>query len=172
MKKLYSLLACLALAILVFGSSGCAGNPPPCTVSTPGVEKLTIQFVCPRVGASYETVVLKCPGDETFRVDVACQLCGRHHRYPVTYWPYDYWMNGYYFYGGWFYPANYWRSYWWPYYYHRPYTWHRSHVIERPVPGRAGVRTPPALPRPSGHSGQAPPPPPPQKAVPSPPSHK
>lgn len=166
MKKFIGvLLAILAIAVLAFGTSACAVNPPHCTASTSGVEKLTVQFVCPRVGASYEAMALKCPGDEYFRVDVVCQLCGRHHYYPVRYWPLDYRFSDYYFYGGWFYPGSYWRTYWWPHYYHYPYRWHRSHAVYPPTrpPGKSEVIIPPEFPKPRGMKPNQAPPPPPQQ---------
>jgi hypothetical protein len=172
MKKM-SVFVCLVLAIFAIVVAACSTNPAPCTVSAPGVETLKVQFVCPRVGASYEAVALKCPGDETFRVDIACQLCGRHHYYPVRYWPSDYRFSDYFFYGGWFYPDSYWRTYWWPYYYHRPYRWHRSHTVYPPVrpPRKTESVTPPQFPKPRDMKpNQTPPPPPrPQKAQPLPP---
>ncbi len=82
-----------------------------CTPGDPGVETIKVQMVCPYVGASYETLAVKCPGDDHFRIDVVCKLCGHRHHYNIRYWPDDYWDQGYVYYWGWFYPQPYWNHY-------------------------------------------------------------
>lgn len=167
---------------LVF--AGCAKRVVvACTPVTPGVEKMTIQFVCPYVGASYQTEVFKCPGDKHYRMNFVCQLCGHRHRYVINYWPHDYWPYGYYFFGGWFYPLNYWQRYG-PYYYYprgvpppvRP-PLIRSPRPPREIPGPRPVQPPPLrIPRQQPQGPQpihnVPPPPPPQMAHPTPPPHQ
>lgn len=144
-----------------------------CAPDTPGVEKMTINFVCPYVGASYQTEVYKCPGDTHFRVNVACQLCGRHHYYPVSYWPNDYWPDGYFFFGGWWYPHDYWIRYW-PYRTTRyPYSYQRPIMTPRPPERVMAPRTvQPPIPMPPARQAQpqARPMPPSQQARPMPPS--
>lgn len=170
----------MIFGLLAFASSACvtAYVSEPCTPLTPGAESMKIVFVCPYVGASYETEALKCPGDDHFRVDVYCKLCGRRHAYNINYWPDDYGPDMYIFYWGWFYPHTYWNQ-WWSY-------GHRHHLVRppmihpRPLPhprryfdrrhDRPGTVRPPALPappraeRPRGQPRPvAPPPPPPQQ---------
>ncbi len=84
----------------------------PCLVGDPGVQVMTIQFVCPNMGASYETTVIKCPWDRHFRMNFVCQLCGHRHYYDLTYLPYPYRWNDYYFYGGHWYSSYYWQRHW------------------------------------------------------------
>ncbi len=84
----------------------------PCLVGDPGVQMMTIQFVCPNVGASYETTVIKCPWDRHFRMDLICQLCNRRHHYDLTYLPYPYRWDDYYFYSGYWYQSYYWQRHW------------------------------------------------------------
>lgn len=103
-------------AIIVFMCALCAScavrRPTPCLVGDPGVQVMTIQFVCPNVGASYETTVIKCPWDRHFRMDFVCQLCGHRHYYDIGYLPYPYRWNDYYFYGGYWYSSYYWQRHW------------------------------------------------------------
>lgn len=106
----------ISIALLFIGTflaTGCVKRPViVCASGAPGTERMTINFVCPVMGASYETDVYKCQSDKHFRMDFVCQLCGRRHRYAVSYWPTDYWSTHYYFYSGWFYPQDYWVRYW------------------------------------------------------------
>jgi hypothetical protein len=124
--------ALIAVTLMCIALVSCAARrPTPCIIGDPGVEVMTIQFVCPNVGASYETTVIKCPRDRHFRMDFICQLCGHRHSYNLTYFPYPYRWSDFYFYGGFWYQSNYWQRYW-PY--HRP--------IYRP--GRPAMMVPPA----------------------------
>ncbi len=106
----------LATAVVALSCALCAScairRLTPCLVGDPGVQIMTIQFVCPNVGASYETTVIKCPSDRHFRMDFICQLCGRRHYYNIGYLPYPYRWNDYYFYGGYWYSSYYWQRHW------------------------------------------------------------
>lgn len=128
----------VALFFAVFGlfafiSTSCApvywGSYPaqasvPCTPGTLGVETIKVELVCPYTGESYETQAVKCPGDDRYRINVVCRLCGYQHYYNIGYWPDDYWQQRYIFYWGWFYPYPYWHHY-------RPYI---THPYPRPGP--------------------------------------
>ncbi len=94
-----------------------------CSFMTPGIERITIQLVCPIYDTPYETEAYRCLGDRYYQIDGICPLCGQRHYYVVNYWPHDYWPRDYYFFGGtWYhywYPRNYWpryRPYYNPYY--------------------------------------------------------
>lgn len=83
-KRNAALLFCFALTFAGCVFVGCAKRIPAlCSPTAPGVEKMTIQFVCPYVGASYPVEVFKCPGDKHFRVDIVCKLCGRRHHQTI-----------------------------------------------------------------------------------------
>lgn len=111
--KLKSVFLAVFVVILFSLFSSCAVRRlSPCLVGDPDVQVMTIQFVCPNVGASYETTVIKCPRDRRYRMDFICQLCGRHHSYGLEYIPYPYRWNDYYFYSGSWYSSDYWRRHW------------------------------------------------------------
>jgi len=192
-KKGLAVLLFAVCGLFVFTNVGCVPvvyyhQSIPCTPDTPGVEKMMVRFVCPYVGASYETEALKCPGDDHFRIDVVCKLCGRRHHDNIRYWPEDYRVDGYYLYYGWFYPYDWWDRYG-PYYGYRGYRPHTiiPHSRLLPHPQRYPNKNlrnpreiqPPSLPRMQNSHGQTshhnslPPQPPPQRGQSSPPSrHK
>ena len=166
---MFKKIAFVLLLIGILFAVGCAKRAPvACTPGTPGVERMTIHFVCPVVGASYETEVYKCAGDKHFRMDIICKLCGRRHSYAVRYWPTDYWTTDYYFYGGWFYPRQYWVRYWpysGPQYIGPPYIYPPIPAEQRQVnPPRGTPRPPREFPSPRPVQ-----PPPPARRLGSPP---
>lgn len=113
-------LVTLVSVCVFFAFAGCAARrPAPCLIGDPGVRVMTVQFVCPYLGASYETTVVKCPGDRYFRIDLVCALCGRRHHYSMRDVPYPYRWNDFYFYNGWWYQSHYWQQHW-PYRNHSP----------------------------------------------------
>lgn len=109
-KPAFIAIAVFFVGILFAGSA--AGQAPMCLPGDPGVEAITIQFACPNVGASYETVVIKCPGDTHYRMDFVCQLCGRRHNYSIRYLPYPYVWSEFYFYDSHWYTSLWWRQHW------------------------------------------------------------
>ena len=159
------LLIILGVALI---STGCAKRMTVCAPYTPGVDKMTIDFVCPYIGASYQTEVYKCPGDNHFRLDISCQLCGHRHRYAINHWPHNYWDSSYYFYEGWFFARSYWDRYW-PRGYSRPYM-RRPHSMSPPPRNFGGPRdVQPPRPMPRGQGRINPAPPPSYRAQPTPP---
>lgn len=187
-KAVPAVLLTMILGAFAMASIACspyyANAQIPCTPGSPGVETMPVQMVCPYVGASYETLAIKCPGDDHFRIDTICKLCGHRHYYNIRYWPDDYFAGNYYFYWGWFYPRAYWNQYW-PY---RQFHARGRYPIDRPVPlphprtnnnqrfDRPRTVHPPALPPPPrmntrhNQPRNYPPPPPPQHGHPRPPS--
>ena len=135
----FALIAFAIFVCVIF--AGCAiRRLTPCLVGDPGVQVMTVRFVCPYVGASYETTVIKCPGDRHFRRDFICQLCGRRHHYDLEYLPYPYLWNDYYFYGGYWYSSYYWQRHW-----SYPPSYGRRSIPLRPpvyVPARPPARPP------------------------------
>lgn len=115
---LFVIFACIPLAACA------ARRVRACLPGDPNTQVITVQFVCPNTGASYQTAVVKCLGDKHYQMDFVCQLCGRRHYYGLRYLPYPYRWYDFYFYNGWWYPSPYWRTYWpygnyprgyWPY---------------------------------------------------------
>lgn len=108
----FAFVATIVAFVCALLASCAVRRPTPCLIGDPGVQVMTIQFVCPNVGASYETTVIKCPNDRHFRMDFICQLCGHRHYYDIGYLPYPYRWNDYYFYGGYWYSSYYWQRHW------------------------------------------------------------
>ena len=147
----------------------------PCLPGDPSVQVLTIQFVCPNEGASYETTVIKCPGDRLYRMDFVCQLCGQRHHYNLKYLPYPYRWNDYYFYNGWWYQSYYWQRHW-PYMgpppIYRPWQPRQSNPPSVRPPARPPARPPedPTQDPQRSRELHSPAPPAPRYAQPAPPA--